>query len=513
MQELENQKKSRTLFGHILISLRVVFSNPLFLFLAVSLSCNLLLLYYFIFLQTTTFSVFWQSNSPFYNFASIGLTILIAVLFGIAASFFIWQWKENKEKNIINSGNGLIGAFLGAVSMGCPVCGAWLISFLGIGGGLAVFPFQGLEIKTLSALVLGFSIVVSSKPIANDNCLACQPQKDNVFSPEKEALKLLKHLALGIGALLLIIYLPFIGSRLNLGISFQSSKGNALLKNTAGSINNSEADSPINEKGLKINSSALLEEINPSAGYTIDAVYGNIGPKLLESGAINFNKLKTLYEKTGYPLTKEQIKILTEGSNEKITINQDNAYFLINFLWALGLVNKNPILDEGPLIKYGGLGKIGSFASTGGWTLGTKTAAELYSKSEIISLDKRKQDILDDFANNSYRPCCNNSTAFADCNHGMAALGLGEIMAENNASAEEMFEALKYFNAFWFPQQYLDLAKYFKIREGKDWDKVDARMVMGKDYSTASGWQRVKNWLASNNAVEKAPSKGGGCGV
>lgn len=514
MQELENQKKSPSLLGHVLISLRIVFSDPLFLFLGFSLSANLLLLYYFIFLQTTTFSVFWQSNTSFYNFASIGLTILISVLFGLAASFFIWQWKENKEKNVINSSNGLIGTFLGAVSTGCPVCGAWLISFLGIGGGLAVFPFQGLEIKTLAVFLLGYSISVSSRSIADDDCPACQPQKDAVFSPEKEALKPLKHLALGLGALLLIIYLPFVANRLNLGISFQASDKNAPLKN-AGSINNSKTNSSINnsEDGLKINSSALLEEINPSAGWTINAAYGDIGPKLLESGVIDFNKLKTFYEKAGRPLTDEQIKILTEGSDEKITINRENGYFLINFLWALGLANKNPILDQGPLIKYGGLEKVGSFASTGGWTLGKKPAMELYSKSEIISLNEREQSALDDFADNSYRPCCNNSTAFADCNHGLAALGLGEIMAQSNASAEEMFEALKYFNAFWFPQQYLDLAKYFKIREGKDWNEVDARIIMGKDYSTASGWNRVKNWLASNNAVEKAPAKSGGCGI
>mgnify|MGYP001573559178 CR=1 FL=1 len=261
-----------------------------------------------------------------------------------------------------------------------------------------------------------------------------------------------------------------------------------------------------------IDSANILQKINPTDGYTINAVYGDIGPKLLAAGAIDFEKMKALYEEAGQPLTEAEVKILTKGSDEKIKISPENSYFLLNFLWAAGLANKNIILDEGPMMKYGE-GKIGNFASTGGWTLGTKEATELYSKYKIVSLDSKQQAILDDFAFNSYRPCCSNPTGFPDCNHGMAALGLGEIMASQGASAEEIFEAFKYVNAFWFPQTYFDIANYFQAREGKDWQDVDARTVAGKDYSTPQGWQRVRQWLSDNNLIEKAPSSGGGCGV
>ena len=61
------------------------------------------------------------------------------------------------------------------------------------------------------------------------------------------------------------------------------------------------------------------------------------------------------------------------GSNEKIKITPENSYFLLNFFWALGLANKNVILDEGPMTSYG-KDQIGNFASTGGWTLGKKEA-------------------------------------------------------------------------------------------------------------------------------------------
>lgn len=262
----------------------------------------------------------------------------------------------------------------------------------------------------------------------------------------------------------------------------------------------------------KINSSDILESINPVDGFTINASYGNLGPQLLAAGAIDLEKMKSLYNESGQPLTQEQIKILTEGSNEKIKITPENSYFLLNFFWALGLANKNIILDEGPMIKYG-KDQIGNFASTGGWTLGTKPSTELYSKYEIILLNEKEQAILEEFAFNSYRPCCSNPTGFPDCNHGMAALALGELMAAQGATADEIFEAFKYFNSFWFPQTYLDIATYFKAKEGKDWKKVSGRVVAGKDYSTPQGWQKVRQWLSDNNLIEKAPSSGGGCGV
>lgn len=246
--------------------------------------------------------------------------------------------------------------------------------------------------------------------------------------------------------------------------------------------------------------------------YEINAIYGNIGPKLLEIGAIDFEKMQSIYQRAGQPLTDEQIKILTQGSNQEIKITPDNSYFLLNFFWALGLANKNSILEEGPMTKYGA-DKINNFASTGGWTLGTKGAIELYSKSEIIKLTPKQQEILEDFAFNSYRPCCSNPTGFPDCNHGMAALALGEVMAAQGANVDEIFEAFKYVNAFWFPSTYFDIANYFQAKEGKSWSQVDSRLVASKDYSTPQGWSRVRSWLKTNNLIEEAPSGGGGCGI
>ncbi|OGJ12805.1 hypothetical protein A2432_00040 [Candidatus Nomurabacteria bacterium RIFOXYC1_FULL_43_8] len=128
-------------------------------------------------------------------------------------------------------------------------------------------------------------------------------------------------------------------------------------------------------------------------------------------------------------------------------------------LWALGLGNKNPILENGPMMTYSGAGlpaealaKAGNFASTGGWTLGKGNAMDHYSMHQFVTLTREQQDLVEKVAKNIYRPCCKNSTYFPDCNHGMAMLGLMEIMASQGASEPEMYKMSGEVNTLWFPK-------------------------------------------------------------
>lgn len=261
------------------------------------------------------------------------------------------------------------------------------------------------------------------------------------------------------------------------------------------------------------NKDNLFDEINPINGFEINATYGNLGPKLVALGVIDADKFKRAYEKSNQPLTPEQEDILQKGSVEKIKITRDNSYFLLNFFWAVGLANKSTILDEGDMIKYGGKQGAGNFASTGGWTLSKTDAMNYYSKSALIPLTKKQEDLVNLVSSNIYRPCCNNSTAFPDCNHGMALLGVLQLMASSGATESQMYEAGKYFNAFWFPGNYYDLALYFKNNEGKSFKDIDAKTLLSKDYSSASGWQTTKQWLVDKGLVQQPPKQGGGCGV
>lgn len=257
----------------------------------------------------------------------------------------------------------------------------------------------------------------------------------------------------------------------------------------------------------------LFDEINPVDGFEIEVSYGNLGPKMVAMGVIDTDKFKSTYAKSSQPLTSEQEDILQKGSTDKIKITRDNSYFLLNFFWAVGLANKSTILEEGDMMRYGGKQGAGNFASTGGWTLSKSNAMNYYSKSALIPLTKEQEDRVNLVASNIFRPCCNNSTAFPDCNHGMALLGVLQLMASNGASESQMYKVGKYFNAFWFPGNYYDLALYFKNKEGKSFRDIDAKTLLSKDYSSSSGWQSAKQWLVDKGLVQQPPKQGGGCGI
>jgi hypothetical protein len=481
---------------YLFASLKELFGDYLFAGLAFSLTGNFLAIYYWIFSRTTTWEVFWQSNNDFYNIASLLLTGLMAVFFGIATSLFLLVLR--KKKHLATSGSTLTGTLVGIISAGCPVCGAWILPLLGIAGSLAAFPLQGLEIKLISLFLLGWSIKTSAQLLTGQCKLAKKKlisidRKFITLRLEKTTLPQLKPAAVLLGAILLIYLLPQLPASFKLNFARQKQASQA-------------------RQTTKLSPGQLFRQVNPPQGYTINISYGKLGPQLLKSGAIDLEKFKQVYNRARQPLTPEQLKILTQGSNQKITISQKNAYFLLNFFWAAGLANNNPILQEGPISKYG-KNKIGSFASTGGWTIGTKKATQIFSRTSLIKLTPEQQKRLEEVAYNSYRPCCGNPTGFPDCNHGMALLGVLELMAANNATVNQMFEAAKYFNAFWFPQQYLQLAAYFKQTEGKNFSEVDPKLIVSSNYSSAQGYTRVKRYLAQNNLAPTLPNRGSGCGV
>ncbi len=246
--------------------------------------------------------------------------------------------------------------------------------------------------------------------------------------------------------------------------------------------------------------------------YQLGASWGDLGPQLLAAGAIDLDRFVQLYEDSGRPLTPAQKRILSKGSNDPIVIDFENARFLLNFFWAVGLVNQNPILMDGPMMQASE-GNIGRFASTGGWTLGSYPATELYASTPLITLTPEQQARLQEVATNVYRPCCDNHTAFADCNHGMAMLGLLELLASHDASTEEMFAAAKGVNGFWFPQQTLETAVFFKASLNMAYDNVDPWMAVGPEVFSGTGFRQVHQWLADNDLLAQPQGGSNSCGV
>ncbi|MDO8575569.1 MAG: hypothetical protein Q7R78_02620 [bacterium] len=252
------------------------------------------------------------------------------------------------------------------------------------------------------------------------------------------------------------------------------------------------------------NYSAILDkEVLPSEGVELPVVWSDLGARLVSVGVVDDKRLKAIYEERG-TFTAEYQNLLTGANNGKLKIDESNSGYILNLLWALGLANSNSVLDEGEMAdpKYGGAGR---FASTGGWTLSKDNPMDHYSKHKFFKLTSEQQALVDKVSRGVYRPCCNNSTHFPDCNHGMAMLGLLELMASQNASEKDMWKTALIVNSYWFPNTYLTIAKYMK-EKGIDWRDVDPQEVLGFEYSSASGSSRI------TSQIEDPEQKGGGGG-
>ncbi|MDO8552288.1 MAG: hypothetical protein Q7S01_02020 [bacterium] len=272
--------------------------------------------------------------------------------------------------------------------------------------------------------------------------------------------------------------------------------------------------------------SAIEEAVLPAKGVKLPVVWGDLGARLVEAGAIDPVALKQVYESrgpstgesadfvawpaatTGGSFPSEYEKLLSGRTNGELTIDGNNAGYLLNLLWAFGLANENPILGDKTEMMNPAYGGAGNFASTGGWTIAKGGAMEHYGKHALVALTEEQQELVDRVSRNIYRPCCGNSTHFPDCNHGMAMLGLLELMAAQGMSEENMYKYALKVNSYWFPDTYLTMAEYMQGK-GIDWKKVSPREMLGVNYSSAAGFRNILSQVS-------APAQGGGgsgCGV
>lgn len=246
-------------------------------------------------------------------------------------------------------------------------------------------------------------------------------------------------------------------------------------------------------------------KVLPKEGIEVPAKWGDIGAKMVESGVIDAEKFEGLYKDRG-GMDEYTKKLLYGRENGNLKITPENAGVILNLLWALGLGNKNNVLETGPMMEGGREGS-GGFASTGGWTLAKGDAMEHYARHSFLVLTKNQQVLVEKVSKGIYRPCCNNAVYFPDCNHGMAMLGLLELMASQGANEDEMYRVALRVNSYWFSDTYLTIAAFLESR-GISWESVDPKEILGKNFSSASGYKEILQ------QVNPPDTKGGGsCGV
>lgn len=254
----------------------------------------------------------------------------------------------------------------------------------------------------------------------------------------------------------------------------------------------------------------VSEEVNPSEGIQTKIVLGDAVPRMVALGIIDVAKIEALYNNRG-GVPPEEMKLLTSTSSTALIVNADNATWLVNLLWPLGLANHLEVNNQSPIA-----GKdVGNYASTGGWSLGTAaTGGGYFNKYPLIPLTPAQEKRVQQIAESTYRPCCDNSSFFQDCNHGSAAMGIIELGVSEGLSDADIDQTLLAFNSFWFPHNYVEIALYFNVVKNTDWKDVDPQVALSKQYSSLSSW--MKN---IDGPVQKIPGLipqaggGGSCGA
>lgn len=254
----------------------------------------------------------------------------------------------------------------------------------------------------------------------------------------------------------------------------------------------------------------------PENGFQSRIKLGESIVKLVQHGVIDIQKFKNLYANRG-GLPQELKKVLTAPSNEPIRLTRQNANVYVNLLWPVGLANHMSSNTQSPINKLSPIKgqSLHDFASTSGWNLGKEPqCAAYFNKLRIVELTPQQEALVVRIAKSTYRPCCDNSTFFQDCNHGSALLGLLQLGASQGLSEDELYREALAFNSFWFPRNYIYNALYMKAVKGTDWSKVDAKALMGSEFSNASGSARIEAQVAKiPNLVPKQNGEGESCSV
>lgn len=468
--------------------LTFVFYSSIFLVASIAI---FLIFYWSLRLDSSIYNLIKNTKSePFFLWPYGFLTIGAIILFGINAVLFVHRLRKyGLPKLKYQTGSGL-GSLVGVAASACPVCGSTLLSAIGITAGLAAFPLQGLELKALSFGLLLLPVWIHAREIKNPPCDekgVCLTAHDASFQ-KKDAVWLTS-------SFILIIVMSWIGWNM---LKFDPIVFPLLKSQSSQNPKLNPTGNPIYDE--------VISKVLPEKGYQSKIYLGNSIVKLIAFGGIDPEKFKSVYrEKGGLP--DELQSVLSVASYQPIHLTRENADIYVKLLWPLGLTNYMSTNYGSPV--YGK--SLFNFASTSGWRLGRgeEGGGASFNKFSIVPLTQEREALVVKVAQNTYRPCCNNATFYQDCNHGSALLGLLELGASQGLTEDELYREALAFNSFWFPNNYTQTALYLKTMKNIDWEKVDPKMVMSKDFSSISGWRKnvnevVKSFAQPNNQMSVA---------
>ncbi|MDP3794862.1 MAG: hypothetical protein Q8R13_02965 [bacterium] len=441
-------------------------------------------------------------DTPLYFWPYVILTFGAIILFGVNISLLVYRWRKFGPPKLKTEAGGGAGTLFGIAASACPVCGSTLLSAIGIAGGLAAFPLQGLELKALSFGLMALPIWLIRKDLKklDADCASgvCPLPKDHSFKESD------RPWLLGLVAAVIALALVSWNMLKTEPVIAKALSQSGIVNPNNNTLNNAN----VSETGNKL-IDEVTAQVLPEKGFQSKIALGTSVVKLTQNGVIDRDKFLAIYQDRG-GLPSELKDVLDNASSKPVLLTRQNANYYVNLLWPLGLANYMSSNKESPINGK----SLFNFASTGGWDLGKEENGGAYfNKFKIVELTPEQEALVTKIAQNAYRPCCNNSTFYQDCNHGSALLGLLQLGAAQGLTEDELYREALAFNSFWFPHNYVQTALYLKAVKNTDWDKVDPKTIMGKDYSSAGGWYANVDAEIKKLGLVPQNRSGSNCGV
>lgn len=163
-------------------SLKILFSQPFYIFLATLISILLFIVYFVVNnfpvfasifaismdpgllwkVFTNQVNMIWEVSGPL----NVLAVVAVAVLAGVNISLTVFRVRRAGVLVERRTFLGLLGVFGGSLGAACAACQTALIGLILGSGGLALFPFKGLEISILAIVILLVSLFYTSKSLA-----------------------------------------------------------------------------------------------------------------------------------------------------------------------------------------------------------------------------------------------------------------------------------------------------------------------------------------------------------
>jgi hypothetical protein len=116
---------------------------------------TLLIISLFVFFYTQTKNELIIANYGYLYFYFVWLLqsflIILLPLFIVLSAYKIFYFSSTSLKE---EGAGGFAAFIGVLAAGCPACSITFLTYLGFAGFVGLFPYDGLELKVLSVILL-----------------------------------------------------------------------------------------------------------------------------------------------------------------------------------------------------------------------------------------------------------------------------------------------------------------------------------------------------------------------